>query len=277
MIPKIIHYCWLSGDPFPAEYQRCMDTWKAKLPDYEFILWDTQRFDIHSVAWTKQASETQLYACAADYIRLYAVYTYGGIYLDTDMEVVKPFDDLLDSGLMLAYENHISENLEAGCFGAEKGHPYIKKCLEYFEGRNLFAPALLSKIQGLPKAERHDFISPLLSPEIMKQALDAYVTGAKPVVFPNDYFTARNIVTGEIEATGNTYTIHHFGAQYHSKEWRMQRELEQRTYVLFGERQFKAKIIVALVRLFHRLDTEGFGKTVKYYFCKKILRRKVAA
>jgi mannosyltransferase OCH1-like enzyme len=126
MIPKIIHYCWLSDDPVPADYERCTATWKAKLPSYEFMLWDAKRFDINSVIWVKQAFEVGLYAFAADYIRLYAVYNYGGIYLDMDMEAVKPFDPLLRSGLMLAYENHKSKNIEAGCFGAEKGHPYIR-------------------------------------------------------------------------------------------------------------------------------------------------------
>ena len=91
-IPKIIHYCWLSGDPIPANYQRCMDTWKKQLPDYELVLWDTQRFDINSTPWTKQALDVKLYACAADYIRLYAVYHFGGIYIDMDIEVLKPFD-----------------------------------------------------------------------------------------------------------------------------------------------------------------------------------------
>lgn len=74
-----------------------MATWKAKLPDYEFILWDRNRFDLHSSEWVRQAFEARKYAFAADYIRLYAVYHYGGIYMDMDIEVVKPFDELLDS------------------------------------------------------------------------------------------------------------------------------------------------------------------------------------
>lgn len=97
MIPKIIHYCWLSGDPVPQNLQDYMATWKAKLPDYEFILWDRNRFDLHSSEWVRQAFEARKYAFAADYIRLYAVYHYGGIYMDMDIEVVKPFDELLDS------------------------------------------------------------------------------------------------------------------------------------------------------------------------------------
>ena len=89
MIPKIIHYCWLSRDEFPPLIKTCIDTWKEQLPDYEFILWDTNRFKLESNIWVQQAFDTKKYAFAADYIRLYAIYNFGGIYLDTDIEVLK--------------------------------------------------------------------------------------------------------------------------------------------------------------------------------------------
>jgi mannosyltransferase OCH1-like enzyme len=125
-IPKIIHYCWLSDDPIPSGYKDCIESWKSRLSEYELLLWDTKRFDINSTAWTKQAFEAQMYACVCDYIRLYAVYNHGGIYLDMDMEVIKTFDSFLRDDLILAYENHINGNIEAGCFGSAKGHPYIR-------------------------------------------------------------------------------------------------------------------------------------------------------
>ena len=96
MIPKIIHYCWLSGDEIPEKLQLCMASWKKFLPEYEFMLWDLDRFDINQILWTKQAFESKKYAFAADYIRLYAIYTYGGIYLDMDVEVLKSFNPLLN-------------------------------------------------------------------------------------------------------------------------------------------------------------------------------------
>ena len=113
MIPKIIHYCWLSNDPYPEELKRCMDTWKKKLPDYEFILWNFDKFDKSSSKWVEQAFDNRKYAFAADYIRLFAVYNYGGIYMDMDIEVLKSFDDLLDSELMMAYENDEQNGIEA--------------------------------------------------------------------------------------------------------------------------------------------------------------------
>ena len=91
MIPKIIHYCWLSGNPIPKNLEDCMKSWKKKLPDYKFMLWDFNRFDINSSIWVREAFNAKKYAFAADYIRLFALYNYGGIYMDMDVEVIKPF------------------------------------------------------------------------------------------------------------------------------------------------------------------------------------------
>jgi hypothetical protein len=273
MIPKIIHYCWLSGDPIPEAYQKCMDTWKEKLSGYEIILWDTKRFDINSMLWIKQAFETQVYACAADYIRLYAIYTHGGIYLDMDMEALKSFDTLLDTDILLAYENHISENIEAGCFGAEPGHPYIKKCMEYFENTPLFEPSLLPEILTLKKTERHEFINPLILPEIMRNVLQESFSHERYSIRSWDYFTAKNVVTGNIEVTENTFTIHHFAAQYHSREWLEARTLKQKMLATFGTRSFLVKIVIKAISLIQRIEEGGLGKTVHYSVNKYILRK----
>ena len=101
MIPKIIHFCWLSDDPYPQEIQRCLDSWKKILPDYESWKWDRKRFDINAIPWTKEAFEAKKYAFAADYIRLYALYNYGGIYMDMDVEVLKTFNPFLKLSTMI--------------------------------------------------------------------------------------------------------------------------------------------------------------------------------
>ena len=135
MIPKLIHLCWLSGDPYPPKIQFCIDSWKRLLPDYEIMLWDTKRFDVNSIPWTKQAFEAKKYAFVADYIRLYAVYNYGGIYLDSDVEVIRSFDDLLH----LPYFTGIEvgpDGVEMAAFGAEKGTGWIRYMMDYYEDRN---------------------------------------------------------------------------------------------------------------------------------------------
>jgi hypothetical protein len=244
-----------------------MKLWKVKLPDYQFILWDTKRFDINKTVWTRQAFDAKMYACASDYIRFFAVYNHGGIYLDMDMEVIKPFDELLNDELMLAYENHISENLEAGCFGAVKGHAYIKKCMEYYEINNFFAIGDKEKIMGMDTAERHDYIMPVIAPELMKNTLE-YFRDKGYGIYPREYFTAKNIMTGVIEQTKNTYTVHHFATQYHSPEWRKHRETEQKIFRVLGERTLLAKIIRRIISAGNRIKRMGVNRTVEYYVNK---------
>jgi hypothetical protein len=268
-IPKIIHYCWLSGNPIPADYQKYMNLWKIKLSDYQFILWDTKRFDINQTVWTRQAFDTGMYAFAADYIRLFAVYNHGGIYLDMDMEIIKPFDDLLETDLMIAYENHIGENPEAGCFGAVKGHEYVKKCMEYYENHNFFHASETEKIMGMDAARRCDYINPIILPELMKETMVSFKDRGYRI-YSREYFTAKNIVTGAIEKTKNTHTVHHFATQYHSAEWRKNRETEQKINRIFGEKTALSKIIRRIFSVRGRIKQEGMRMAAKYYFNKYV-------
>lgn len=136
MIPKIIHYCWLSDDPVPAELQRYMATWKDKLSGYEFVKWDFTRFPRGKSAWVDEAFENRKYAFAADYIRLYALYTMGGIYLDMDVEVLNDYDDLLDREYFLCYERGNEPCPEMATIGASKGCKWIGDMLNYYENRH---------------------------------------------------------------------------------------------------------------------------------------------
>ena len=206
MIPKIIHYCWLSNDPIPKDLKKYMKSWKEKLYDYEFILWDLNRFDLNRSLWVKQAFEAKKYAFAADYIRLYAVYNYGGIYMDMDVEVIKSFNDLLRNDYILGYE--AAKGLEAGVFGAPKKAPWVKEVLEYYT----------SKEFALPNGLYND--TPL--PIIMDEVLNAdYITNKKIVPLPTDFLTAKSSKTGKITITPNTYTIHHFAGSWKSWDEKM--------------------------------------------------------
>ena len=95
-IPKIIHYCWFGGGPISAESQKCMESWKKYCPDYKIIEWNEQNFDISQNRYAQQAYEAKKYAFVSDYVRLAVLYEYGGIYLDTDVELVRPLDELLE-------------------------------------------------------------------------------------------------------------------------------------------------------------------------------------
>ncbi len=200
MIPKIIHYCWLSGDPIPEKLQNCMNSWKEKLPDYEFMLWDLKRFDISKSLWVKQAFKAKKFAFAADYIRLYAVYHYGGIYLDMDIEVIKSFNDLLQDDYILGYEK--SESIEAGVIGANPKAQWIKICLDYYQNKTFIEPN--GEMNTLPL------------PKIMYNILSKNNLLNKKL-YPRtpEYFTAKSYETGKIFQNSNTYCIHHFAGSWH--------------------------------------------------------------
>ena len=137
MIPKTIHYCWFSGDPYSDLVKRCLRSWQLVLPEYKLRLWDGDSFDFNSVPFVKEAMEAKKYAFAADYIRLYALYTEGGIYLDSDVEVFKSFDTFLNNTFFTGTEPYIIDNkiyydLECAIMGAEKNHPFLKETLDYY-------------------------------------------------------------------------------------------------------------------------------------------------
>ena len=134
MIPKIIHYVWVGGNPKPKNIQRCMKTWTKHLQDYQIIEWNEQNFDIHENKYVEQAYQAKKWAFVSDYIRAKAVYEMGGIYMDTDVLVLDNLHDLLGNRAFVGFEN--KENPFTAVFGAEKGHPLIKDMLSYYDDRD---------------------------------------------------------------------------------------------------------------------------------------------
>lgn len=131
MIPKIIHYIWVGGKEKPADIKRCMATWKKHLEGYKVIEWNESNFDIEQHPFVKAAYEAKKWAYVSDYIRAYAIYNYGGIYLDTDILLLDNFDDFLNHGAFVGFENPNYPFTAA--FGAEKGHPLVKDMLDYYD------------------------------------------------------------------------------------------------------------------------------------------------
>ena len=164
MIPKIIHYCWLSNEPIPSNLQNYINGWKHLLPDYDFKWWNKQNFDIHCVNWVKQAYEKRKWAFAADYIRAYALYTEGGFYLDSDVLLNKTLNSYLNFGFVSSieynpsYRNIIKKGvdsnnqrrdkehylpgigIQAAIIGGEAGHPFLKDLIEYYRNREFIKP-----------------------------------------------------------------------------------------------------------------------------------------
>ena len=220
MIPKIIHYSWFSGEEMPESFIQMMDTWKKHLPDYEFKLWDRKALDEANIMFANEAISVRKWAFAADAIRVYAVYHYGGIWLDGDAAIYQSFDPFLKFRMFIGKE-HSDEfqingrgtyvhRLTSHCFGAEKGHPFFKDCVDYYRGRHF----IQSENEELPQGLRYDM---RLLPSI--HALLAVKYGYKGAlldvdkeevleedihVFPPYYFD-----TPKYHSMDSVYCIHH--------------------------------------------------------------------
>lgn len=137
MIPKKIHYCWLSGEKYPRLVKKCLKSWQQMLPDYEIKLWDAKSFDFNSILFVKQAFERKQYAFVSDYIRLYALYNEGGIYLDSDVMVYNRFDHWHNLDFFTGIETRTPQHdhfwIEAAILGAIPGNKMIRECMDYYE------------------------------------------------------------------------------------------------------------------------------------------------
>jgi mannosyltransferase OCH1-like enzyme len=202
MIQKTIHYCWLGGGEYSDLVKKCIASWHKYLPDYNFVCWDRNKFDIDSVLWVKQAVENKKYAFAADYIRLYALYSEGGIYLDADVEVLKDFSPLLQHHSFMGYD--AEGNFEPAIIGAEKELKWVKNCLDYYDGRKFIKQDLSFDTRPLPR--------------IIEETL---IKNAELTLYPKEYFGAKSYITKKIRTTNNTYAIHHFTASWHSRKERI--------------------------------------------------------
>lgn len=252
MIPKIIHYCWLSNDFVPESLQKYMKSWKEKLPDYDFMLWNFERFDKSSSLWVSQAFDNKKYAFAADYIRLFAVYNYGGIYLDMDIEVLKSFDDLLDSQIMIGYERDDKPWIEAGCFGAEKGNPFIKDCLSYYKNREFI------------KADGAFDMLPL--PQIMSRFMEFHIN-IRPYCWT--YFTNKSYETGVVYYNTEGYSIHHFAGSWVDEFSKKINLIKNRIYSKVDNKIIR-KMLLSFAVALARFNHYGISQTVKYYFVDRI-------
>jgi mannosyltransferase OCH1-like enzyme len=208
MIPKTIHYCWLSGDAFPDKIIYCINSWKKILKDYNFILWDLKKIDINSSLWVKRAFENKKYAFAADYIRLYALYYCGGIYLDSDVELLKPLDALLKLPYFFGKENSHSE-IEPAIMGAEKGTEWVKKCLDYYDSRSFITETGKFDTRTLPNIMSEIIRENYIIHDIF--SIEEFGNNENLLYrFPVDFFSPIDWKTNKQEITLNTYSIHHF-------------------------------------------------------------------
>lgn len=209
MIPKIIHYCWFGGKPLPELAQKCIASWRIYLPDFELRLWNEENFDVNAVPYVKEAYESRKYAFVTDYVRLWALEKFGGVYMDTDVEMLRPLGDLLALPAFTGYEASSAMAPVTGIMASEPHGVWVREQLAYYAPDRHFC---------LPDGTCDTTTNTTIISRIMQE--NGFVIDGKYAVykndmhiFPVDYFCPLTS-TRVLKLTQNTYCIHHFAGSW---------------------------------------------------------------
>ncbi len=218
MIPRVIHYCWFGNATKPRSVLKCIESWKKYCPDYEIIQWTEKEIDIAMNQYTKEAYDLKAWGFVPDYLRLWIIYTYGGIYLDTDVQIIKGFDPLLKYHAFAGMETYEFVNFGSG-FGAEPGNEIIKEHMEMYDQLHFVNED--GTLNRLP--------SPFYTTEIMKRhgfevGKEGIQNAGDFVLFPSEYFCPKNYATGITTLTKNTFSIHQFDSSWLTEEEQMRKK-----------------------------------------------------
>lgn len=267
MIPKIIHYCWFGKGKKSELIESCIKSWKKYCPDYEIIEWNEENFDYKSNKFAREAYEHKKWAFVADFARLEILYKYGGIYVDTDMEFLKPINNLLKDSAFIGFENDTT--IAAGIIGAEKESKWIKELLEQYKEKSF-----IKKDGSLDTEANVEKIS-----QITHENYDAVLDGSFQElkeglkIYPKDFFYPKDFSTGLIDITENTIMLHHYDASWYSK-------IEKKIYtkklryiekygVEKGKEKYEAWYKRAKIEIY--LRKYGIGGTIKKIIKKIVL------
>ena len=237
MIPKKIHYCWVGGAPLPESAKKCIKSWRKYCPDYEIIEWNESNYDFTSADYMKEAYEAKKWGFVPDYARLDIVYTHGGIYLDTDVEIVKSFAPLLSLSAFAGFQEGGEVALGLG-FGAEVGSPVIKKLMDSYAGRHFISAGGEPDLTPSPRLNTATLVKEYgVRQDGTLQEFDGMT------VFPVDYFCPKSFYDGIVRKTENTYSIHHYDASWFSDETK-KRLIESRKHKQKRERKLRRRKII---------------------------------
>ncbi len=234
MIPKVIHYCWFGGAPLPKSAEKCIVSWKKYAPGYEIRSWTEKNFDYTGCDYAKAAYEAKKWAFVSDYARFKIVHDQGGVYFDTDVELICPIDDLLEKGPFMGVEKwrngHIFVNPGLG-FAAEVGNPILAELLGIYD--TAFFEAEKCAGQKIPVIG--DYTTEVLQKHGLKDTDDVQQAEGMRI-YPKEYFNPMNLQTGKLEITENTRSIHWFDATWASRGSRIRGRIFKSLNRIAGEK-----------------------------------------
>lgn len=203
-IPKVIHYCWFGRKNKPEKIKSCIESWKKYLSNYEIIEWNEESFDINSNDYVKQAYSLGKFAFVSDYVRIFALYNYGGIYLDTDVEVVKEFSDsILSNESFWGFEE--KNYIATSTIGAKKGNEFIGKFIKSYNDKNF-----LKDDGSIDTLTNVAIVSEMVKGLGIKLDGTYQIAEGIATFYPQEYFSPYDYINCYSKANQNTYTIHHY-------------------------------------------------------------------
>lgn len=235
MIPKVIHYCWFGRNPLPDSAKKCIASWEKYLPDYEIKEWNEENFDINKIPYIQEAYNAKKYAFVSDYARFWVLYNYGGLYFDTDVEIIRPIDDIIEKGAFMGCEGDITTTefpiavapgLGLGC---EPFMPFYNEMIDLYSTLHFKNTDSSYNMTTVVSYTTDKLLGKGLK-EISEIQKCSGIT-----IYPKDYFNPKSQVDGKIRLTENTRSIHHFAGTW------MNRSEKIRIFIrgLLGERFLK--------------------------------------
>lgn len=243
MIPKKIHYCWFGRNKLPELAQKCIASWEKYCPEYEIVQWNEDNYDISKYSYSKEAYAARKWAFVSDIARLEIVYNEGGLYLDTDVELIQSLDAFLDEHAFLACEDEHRINPGLG-FGAEKRNPVIKMILDSYSNRVFTHDDGTNDYSTIVEATTNILMvnSIIGTKEVMKYE--------NVTIYPKYYFSPKDLSTNKISLSRETVSIHHLDGSWLTKRQRLKRTVVRFFIKRFGEGS--VQLLLDLKKIFRR-------------------------
>lgn len=239
MLPKVIHYCWFGRAPLPRLAFKCIESWKKYFPDYEIKEWNEDNFDVNMIPYTQEAYVQKRYAFVSDYARFWILYNYGGIYFDTDVEVIKPMDDIIVHGAFMGCETivkkeipiYVNPGLGLGC---EAGHPIYHDLLQLYSTLHFIDSDGKQNLKTIVQYTSEYLVG------LGLEKIDKIQNVGNIYIYPKEYFNPYDYDLNKIIITNNTRTIHYFAGT-----WKTKRE----RFMAFVENYFGSKAVLFIHKI----------------------------
>lgn len=225
MIPKVIHYCWFGRKQLPQLAVKCIESWKKYLPEYEIREWNEDNFDVNIIPYAREAYEAKKYAFVSDYARFWILYNHGGLYFDTDVEVIKPMDDIIERGPFMGCENDASDTSVASVapglgLGVNPGLGLYKELLDLYDTLHF-----KNEDGSLNLKTIVEYTTEMLCGHGLKNTTELQLC-AGVWIYPKRYFNPMEL-GGRINVQKETHSIHHYCASWHSNKYRMRKKISK--------------------------------------------------